>query len=65
MAGGRCRICWCAIFESSLVANPGTPYPARVEPKPAVVVTLIPDLDFWPDEENAPVPQSGQPTGDR
>jgi hypothetical protein len=50
-----------------VVEKPGTPYPTRVEPKAAVVVTLIPDLDFWPvapDEEIAPVSPSSMPRGD-
>ena len=34
-AGGWCRICWCAIFETSEVENPGTPYPTRTKPRVA------------------------------
>jgi hypothetical protein len=36
---GACNICWCFQFESSVVENPGTPYPTRAVAK-AVPVPL-------------------------
>jgi hypothetical protein len=63
-AGGWCRICWCAIFETSVVENPGTPYPTRTVPKS--YSTLRPEVPIAPPVFSVPdVPQSGQPTGDR